>query len=500
MPGSLQRSYGLRTITNLWAGGAGPTLFETEMHREENVAEVNALTAGGPEVEVSDVLARYIVGATFEALPHAVAIKAGQHILDTIAAIISGSALEPGRFAKAYISSLGGEPVCSVLGTNIRTNPINAALANGMFAHADETDDSHAPSLNHPGCSIVPAALAAAEIGGKSGRDLITAVVLGYDIGTRISMSLGGSRFADRYHHSSHAFGGIFGSTAAACHLLGLDNAATGWALSHTVQMASGNRCWIRDPDHVQKAFIFGGMPAQGGVQAALMAATGITGAPRALEGVPGLYVAFPEEAQPRLAVEELGQRYEVMRTSIKRWCVGSPCQAALDGIEELTRTHGIGLGDIASLRITLPAQRAQVVDSAMPNINVAHLVALYLVDGGASFATVHDESRMHDPRILEARQKISVAPRPGAARGEQAQLILELKDGRTLVREPQPVRGQPANPMTQKEVSAKAFELVSPVLGEHKAVTLIDALERLPTVGNIKDLVAVWSTADPLG
>ncbi len=442
---------------------------------------------------ITETLARYISGETRRPLPREVRRKTVQHVADTVCAIVSGSALPAGAHARSHVAALGGLPQASVIGTGLRTNVLNAALANGMSGHADETDDSHAPSLTHPGCSIVPAALAIAEARRRSGADLIEAVALGYDIGTRLSMSLGGPRFADRYHHSSHAFGGIFGCTAAAGALMGLDGRQTAHALSHAVQMASGNRCWIRDPDHVQKAFIFGGMPAQGGVQAALLAEGGVTGAPEPLEGVPGLWPAFFEEARPEAATEGLGERHEIMRTSIKRWCVGSPCQAALDGIEELTRAHGFGPGDVAAIRITLPAQRAQVVDSAMPNINVAHLVGLYLVDGNATFASVHDVGRMADPRILALRALTRVEPRPGARRGEQAQLFVTLKGGRELQREPRPVRGQPDNPMTDAEVVAKGEDLILPVLGRRGSDALLSRLMRLEEEPDIAALAEVW-------
>src|SRR5258707_11808970 len=108
-------------------------------------------------------LSAYIAQAAARRLPAEVAEKARHHVLDTLAAMVSGSRLTPGRTAIAYVRRLGGTPQASVAGCKIMTSCINAALANGMLAHADETDDSPAPSRNHPGCAVVPAALAAAE-------------------------------------------------------------------------------------------------------------------------------------------------------------------------------------------------------------------------------------------------------------------------------------------------------------------------------------------------
>jgi 2-methylcitrate dehydratase PrpD len=133
--------------------------------------------------------------------------------------MVSGSHLAPGQKAIRYVTSQGGTAEASVPGTRIVTTVVNAALAGGMLAHADETDDSHARSLTHPGCAIVPAALAMAERERASGVALLRAVTLGYDVGTRASLALGSYALAEA-GHDSHSFGTIFGA-AAACSALG---------------------------------------------------------------------------------------------------------------------------------------------------------------------------------------------------------------------------------------------------------------------------------------
>src|SRR5262249_7470684 len=136
-------------------------------------------------------LSSYLAEALALPLPAAVAERACQHVLDTVAAMVSGSRLPPGRLAIAYARQLGGRREASIAGSRIMTSCVNAALANGMLAHADETDDSHAPSRNHPGCAVVPAALAAAEATQASGEQFLRAVVLGYDVAARVNYALG---------------------------------------------------------------------------------------------------------------------------------------------------------------------------------------------------------------------------------------------------------------------------------------------------------------------
>src|ERR1700688_3693516 len=144
-----------------------------------------------PEVSaVTRDLAAYIAGVMWTDLPAAVVAKTKLHVLDTLAAMLSGSRLKPGELAAAYVDRLGGRPEATVIGTHIVTSAVNAALANGMMGHADETDASHLGGRFHPGCGIVPAALAISEQAGLGGADLIKAVALGYDIGESIAPAL----------------------------------------------------------------------------------------------------------------------------------------------------------------------------------------------------------------------------------------------------------------------------------------------------------------------
>ena len=158
-------------------------------------------------------LSAYIAGALKKPLPKEVAERAKLHLLDTLAAMVSGSRLVPGKRAIGYVKTLGGTKEACVIGTRIVTTAVNAALANGMFGHADETDDSHRASITHPGASVVPAALALAERNRHNGTALLRAMVLGYDVGARLTMSLDLKAFYARGHHPP-SFGGLFGAAA----------------------------------------------------------------------------------------------------------------------------------------------------------------------------------------------------------------------------------------------------------------------------------------------
>jgi 2-methylcitrate dehydratase PrpD len=442
-------------------------------------------------IPITALLAAHIASAPTRALPPEVLDKAKLHVLDTLAAMASGTQLEAGERVLPFAAAAGGHREALVIGSDTLTSAAMAALANGMLAHADETDDSHAPSLTHPGCAVVPAALAVAERQRASGSALLRAVAVGYDVGPRVAQALGGERFFDS-HHSSHSVGGLFGAAAAAAALMALDSRRAAYALAYAVQMASGNPCWRRDPDHVEKAFDFGGMPAHHGVLAATMVAAGFTGSAEPLEGTPGLFAAYPATAQPELATRELGQRFGLMETAIKKWCVGSPIQAALDSVQAL-RAQGLRADEVERIVVALPRQSAPVVDNrAMPAVNLQHQLSLLLLDGQVGFASGHDLARMADPAVQALRARIAIDARVEddfVRNPRQAIVTVHTTDGRTQVHHTLHVRGTPADPMTRAEVEAKARDLMAPVLGRERCEQLIDHVARLDTLADVTDL-----------
>ncbi|MGH6895751.1 MAG: MmgE/PrpD family protein [Geminicoccaceae bacterium] len=454
---------------------------------------------GGSSDPVSAVtreLSEYVAGALARPLPEAVAEKTRCHLLDTLAAMVSGSRLPPGRQAIAYVRAQGGRRQATVAGSRTVTTATNAALANGMSAHADETDDSHLGGRFHPGCAVVPAALAAAELADRDGVSLLGAVALGYDIGARFVMALGLSGAYAR-PHSTHSLGGLFGAAAAAGALLGLEARQLRFQLSYVVQQASGLAYWMRDPDHIEKAFDFGGMPARNAVAAATMAAAGFSGVEDPLAGPRTFLEAFAEAARPEALIEQLGSRFEIMQASIKKWSAGAPIQAALDAAQILMHEHRIGAGDALSLTVRLPDDRMHLVDDReVPNLCVQHLLAVLLLDGGLGFRAAHDRARMRDPSILALRRRIRLVPDAELTRAlppRQAIVEIETPDGRRLAQRTRAVRGTPDNPMSRREVEAKAQDLLAPTLGAERARALtieIRRIERQTTVRALRPLL----------
>jgi 2-methylcitrate dehydratase PrpD len=370
---------------------------------------------------------------------------------------------------------------------------MEAALVNGMLAHSDETDDSHAPSHTHPGCSIVPAAFAAGEQFGTSGARFLRAVTLGYDIGPRMALALGGLSFQMETHRSTHSIGGNFGAAAAAGCTAGFSAQQMRWLLDYTAQQASGVAAWMRDLEHVSKALVFGGRPAHNAVESALMIELGATGVDDILSGQDNFFIALTPKADPSKMIEKLGERYEVTRTNIKKWTVGSPIQAPLDALQNLRKQHSFEAAEVQKVVVRVATSEAKTVNNRnMPDICMQHLVAVMVLDKTVSFAAAHDKQRMQDPAVVKMRSKVQLVPDEELERlYPERQSIVEvtLTDGSTLTERIKAVRGTAENPMTRDEVITKSRDLMAPLLGAEKCDRFIESIFDLENLKDIRTL-----------
>lgn len=445
------------------------------------------LTASTSISPPTAALSGHIATALRRELPATVAEKAKHHLLDTLAAMISGSRLKPGELAIRFAAEQGGKPEAQIAGSAIVTSAINAALANGMLAHADETDDSHPIAFIHPGCAIVPAALAMAEARGRSGADLLKAVVVGYDVGARVTLALGVDRFYGEHHHSTHSFGALFGATAAAAVLAGLNERQVRWALSYAAQQASGIACWARDEEHVEKAFDFGGMGARNGVAAAAMVAADFSGVEDVFAGPRNFFAAFGGD--PALLARDLGTGFEIMACAIKKWSVGSPIQAPLDSLEALIAAHRLTPDNIVAIEARVSDKEAHIVDDrSMPDICLQHLLAVLLLDGTLTFRSSHDYARMSDPAVQALRRKITLIHDPALPRRE-GQIRATTMSNAQHDHHTRFVRGTAGNPMTRQEIAAKARDLTAEIIGTRAADALIAQIWEIEALTDVRAL-----------
>src|SRR5437868_6712750 len=357
-----------------------------------------------------NALSAYMSAAGTRALPADVAEHAKHHLLDTLASMLSGSELAPGQAAQRYTRANSGSGPSTVAATRLAASPGDAALANGLMAQADETDDSHNASRSHPGCSVVPAALAVGEALAIDGARFLRSVTLGYDIGTRVVMAMNGAAFSYESSLATHSIAGTFGAAAAASCVAGLDARQMRWLLDYTAQQSSGIVAWQRDTDHIEKSFVFAGMPARNGVTSALVVRSGWNGVDDIFSGADNFFHAYAPKAQPGGLVEKLGERYEIAQTDIKKWTVGSPIQAPLDAIQAIRDKRPFEADQVQKVTVRLAPSVANVVDNRdIPDICLQHTVAVMLIDKTVSFHAAHDKPRMQDAAILRARAKVDL-------------------------------------------------------------------------------------------
>lgn len=449
------------------------------------------------EADITGRLARYMAEARSLRLAPHVAREARHRILDTLAAMVSGSGLKPGEMAIRYARSQGGVAEATVLATDIMTSAVNAALVNGMFAHADETDDFEPVTKAHPGSAVVPAALAMAERDGRSGTELLAAVTLGYDVCCRFLLALGPD-LVRASHRSAEGTSSTLGAVAAAASLARLDEKGMRYALSYAAQQVSGVWSWVRDAEHVEKAFDFSGMGARNGVTAAIMVQLGFTGVWDVLDGEHNALQALSAEPKPEEMVAGLGSRFFVTETAIKPFSVGYPIQAPLDAFLKLRREHGLSESNVESIVVRLPEDGARIVDNrSMPDVNCQHIIAVALVDGSVSFEDSHSYERMADPRVRAAKERVQLIADPelmDPAAPRSGRVEVKLRDGRTVSHFTRHAPGTKENPMDTEDVNEKARLLMAPVLGDERTeevIRRVNAIEELDDARALRPFLA---------
>jgi 2-methylcitrate dehydratase PrpD len=274
------------------------------------------------------------------------------------------------------------------------------------------------------------------------------------------------------------------------------------YLLSYAAQQASGLASYPMDTFHVEKAFMFGGMPARSGVTAAVMLEAGFTGIEDDLEGYNGFLPSYgAEKADANQLSAELGERFEITRTNIKKYSVGSPIQAPVDCLANIMRTHGVGAGDLKEMIVYTARGEDKITrrDQHMSALNLRYLLTATLLEGGLTFAAAHDDERVHRPEIEAITRLISIKADPSlSSRESPRQGVVEFAthDGRVLREHVVTVRGAMENPMSTDEVVAKARELLLVALPEAHTDQAIAAALDIESVADVGELMRLLNPA----
>jgi len=239
-------------------------------------------------------------------------------------------------------------------------------------------------------------------------------------------------------------------------------------------------------------------MGARNGVMAATMVQAGLTGVSDVLDGTHNLFIALSTDPKPEEMLAGLGSRFYVTETAIKTFSVGYPIQSPLDAFLTLRKEYKLTPENVSSILVKIPTDAIGIVgESAMPDVNCQHLVAVALVKGAVSFVDSHDVKLMHDPKIMEQRAKVTVTADkalmdPAAPRG--AVVEVTMTDGKKVDHFTKYPPGTKENPLSTEAVSAKVRDLMAPVLGADKANKLIDQINNLEKVASVRSLVPLFT------
>lgn len=448
---------------------------------------------------VVPALTAYIAGAAQHAVPGEVRERAKLHVLDTLASIIACHTLEAATLGRAYASAIGGRGESPILGSSQTAPPVDAVFASAMTAHAAEINDFIPSAYVQPGPAIVSAALETARSNRRNGRDLISAVIVGYEIAGRLPKAIG-TRNLYLAGLANHGIAPTFGTAAACAPLLGLDRMQVNHMIAYCAQQASGSWQWLLDVRHVEKAFVFAGMGARNGMQAAHMARLGFTGVPDSFDNEKGWFRwrAFQGEGNNHASlVEGLNQRWELQLAAMKRYPVGGPTQPAVRALLDLRGT--IRPDQVRSILVAMPGEASTFERANMPALNIPYLAAIIMLDGRLDFVAAQSLERLNtDKAAAEFARRVTVVQDKaqdsgeGADRTESARVTVTLTNGEQAERFVPYVPGFPTHPLTKVEAEEKARELVAPVLGPSKADALVALCDKLDTAPSVDPLVAL--------
>lgn len=416
-------------------------------------------------------LARFVAGLQYEDLSPKTRDSAKQCLLDWLAVCIRGSLERPAIIMQELVERQGGHEEATVFARKpFRTTALLAALANGAASHALDNDDLHNASIIHLGTVVVPAALAVAEQINASGKDLITAIVAGYEVGARVGEAVNPGSY---YFWHTTGTAGTFGAAAAAAKLLGLDTAQTAHCLGSAGAQAAG--LWEFLKAGAMSKTLHAGKAAMNGILSAFLAKEGFTGATTILEGEKGFCLAMTPEAKLIKLTEGLGQgNYKIDENSFKPYACCRHCHSAVNASLLLCSDHQLSPEQIAEVVIKTNAMADNLVNNPEPKnsygckFSMQYCVAAAITFGRLSVSEF-DSDKMSDATVQRLMRLIAI--QVDRQLDEEFRLepdkwsalvIITTTDGKEYQRFIEYPKGDPKNPMTHEDTTEKFRLLVS--------------------------------------
>ncbi len=443
-------------------------------------------------------LAEFAANLRYDAIPAEVSERTRMLILDHVAiALRARNDADLRQSMSNSLAALGlAQGQATVIGDPRGYTPGAAALFNGNLGHALDFDDTHARASLHSGAPIIPAAMAAAETCKASGRDVITGIIAGFEVQTRLSLALGPTDHYNRGFHPT-ATCGVFGAAAAAGSVLGLTADQMVSAFGLCGSQAAGSMQFLADgawnkPFHT-------GYASMNGLNSAVLAKEGFRGTLEPVEGRLGFLKGYAPNPEPEKAVEGLGETWETMAIALKPYPSCRYGHAAMDALIALRAEHDIDIDDVALIEIGLPKTGIKLIgdpeeDKQRPKnyvdgqFSMAFVGAVALREGRMNWDDY--EKHLKDPKTLELCLRIRTVPHPKVEAEFPANMSglakVKLRSGKTLEKMVVVPKGEPDNFMTEEELRAKFYGLTGPYLSQQRRDKLASALLRFDEVHDV--------------
>ncbi|WP_326541863.1 MmgE/PrpD family protein [Pseudorhodoferax sp.] len=410
-------------------------------------------------------LAAFAAGLQFEDIPAPVLRRTEDLLLDWFGSVLAGKGSRAVESIATLARTMGpADGASEVLISRTRSSPLFAAMVNAAASHVAEQDDVHNGSVFHPAAVVFPPALAVAQAIGASGKDLLVASVVGYEVGIRVGEFLGRSHY--RIFHTT-ATAGTVAAAAAVGRLLGLDAARMLHAFGSAGTQAAGLWEFLRDAAdskqlHTAKA-------ASDGLLSAYLAQDGFTGAQRILEGKQGMGAGMSTDANPAKLTDGLGTRWTLAETSFKYHASCRHTHPAADALQQVVRTHGLKLADIAqvtthvhqgAIDVLGPVTDPRTVHQSKFSMGtVLGLIGAFDRAGLAEF-----DAHFRSPDVVALRDKVTMVldPEVDGAYPQRwiGKVTVRTTDGRTLHGRVDEPKGDPGNTLSRAEIETKALQL----------------------------------------
>jgi 2-methylcitrate dehydratase PrpD len=442
----------------------------------------------GPTAELADFLAG-LAGSVDPRL----LVSATDRLVDTIGVTVFGATQPWSRAMIDHASVTGAVGRSTIVGGSVATAPALAALANGASAHAFELDDVHEEAISHPGAVVVPAALALAEDLGSSGRDLLEAIVVGYEAMGRAGIAVGPAAHMLKGFHPT-SMSGVFGAAAAAGRLLDFDGPKLNHAFGIAATLASGTMEFAASGGMAKR--IHAGRAAEGGLTAALLVDRGLEGATDGLAGRYGFCRVFTDDPRIELLTEQLGERWMLDEITVKPYAACSDVHPMIQAAIELRRDNDLRAEDIVRIELEGPTKAATQNDM---DGTVSVMAAQYSAQFNVAAALLADPSdpdtylpeRISRPDVSALQAKVTSIRAAEEFDATYAwkmggRVRIDMHDGSTLTRTVHGQKGSMHDPLNQAELAAKFAALTAgrAVQSLEAALRSVDALG----LGNLTD------------